>query len=372
MNTPKSFACLLAVFSFTAALQAATALYGKEVALAGPVERYVVIDNVCAWPNLTVLRDGTIAATIYNSPNHGTSEGAVDVWASQDGRFWEKRGVAAPNEPKTIRMNVAAGLAGNGDLIVLSSGWSDIQQPNQPKKRPFRDAKLPVAVCRSSDGGRTWTRTLNFPPPTPGWGEFVPFGDIHAGADGALHAACYESKREEEPLPVRVWHFRSDDDGRTWRATSVIGASQIAKASNETSILYLGGKNWLAAVREEGPKLIELFRSEDDGQTWVGPQRVTRRGEVNAHLARLKDGRLLLSYGNRIEGEFGVMAKFSSDEGRTWSAPIRLADSLVLDCGYPSSVQRPDGSIVTAYYSLKTQTHTRYHMAVVIWTPPAP
>ena len=29
-----------------------------------PVERYVAIGNVCAWPNLTQLRDGTIVATI--------------------------------------------------------------------------------------------------------------------------------------------------------------------------------------------------------------------------------------------------------------------------------------------------------------------
>jgi len=26
------------------------------------MERYIAIDNVCAWPNLTVLPDGTLAA----------------------------------------------------------------------------------------------------------------------------------------------------------------------------------------------------------------------------------------------------------------------------------------------------------------------
>ena len=30
------------------------------------IARYVVVDNVCAWPNLTLLRDGTIAAIIHN------------------------------------------------------------------------------------------------------------------------------------------------------------------------------------------------------------------------------------------------------------------------------------------------------------------
>ena len=116
---------------------------------------------------------------------------------------------------------------------------------------------------------------------------------------------------------------------------------------------------------------VELFRSDDDGETWQGPQRVTEKKELNGHLTRLKDGRLLLSYGNRIEGKYGVLAKVSSDEGKTWSAPIRLADTTTWDCGYPSSVQRPDGTIVTAYYSASSSSHSRYHMGVVLWTAPA-
>ena len=39
------------------------------------IERFVAIDNVCAWPNLTVLRDGTLVATIFNQPSHGSLSG---------------------------------------------------------------------------------------------------------------------------------------------------------------------------------------------------------------------------------------------------------------------------------------------------------
>ena len=60
----------------------------------------------------------------------------------------------------------------------------------------------------------------------------------------------------------------------------------------------------------------------------------------------------------------------SSDEGKTWSDPIRLAHSLAGDCGYPSSVQRADGKIVTAYYAKAVANHERYHMGVAIWLPP--
>jgi hypothetical protein len=343
----------------------------KEPAAAGAadvVERYIAIDNVCAWPNLTVLRDGTIVATIFGKPSHGQVAGAAECWASSDGRFWEKRGVPAPNDPSTNRMNVAAGLAKNGDLLVLCSGWTDVKQPQRPKQPAFRDDILGAWVCRSSDGGRTWTQRKAFAKPEPGRTEFIPFGDIFVGADGALHASCYAGEFIDPTKSMKTkdshsWHFRSDDDGATWRPTSVIGEKH-----NETTLLHLGGKNWLAAARCDA---VELFRSADDGATWQGPQRVTERNEINAHLARLSDGRLLLTYGNRVKGQFGVLAKLSGDEGQTWSQPLRVARSLESDCGYPSSVQRPDGMIVTAYYAKRAENHDRYHMGVAIWRAPA-
>ncbi len=48
------------------------------------VERYIAIDNVCAWPNLTAMPDGTLAVAIYNQPVHGHWHGDVEVWASTD------------------------------------------------------------------------------------------------------------------------------------------------------------------------------------------------------------------------------------------------------------------------------------------------
>ncbi len=45
------------------------------------IERYVSIDNVCAWPNLTKLPDGTIAAVIFGKPSHGQMAGDIECWA---------------------------------------------------------------------------------------------------------------------------------------------------------------------------------------------------------------------------------------------------------------------------------------------------
>lgn len=345
-----------------------SAAHDATAAEPADIRRFIAVDNVCAWPQLAMLRNGTIAAVIHNKPAHGGMEGDVDCWTSADGELWRLAGTPTQHEPNTIRMNHAAGLAGNGDLLVLCSGWTNEKQPQRPKQDKFRDDILRSWVCRSSDGGRTWATHKEFPgPPAPGWSEFIPFGPIFTGTDGALHTSCYageftDPNKSTKTKSYRSWHFRSDDDGRTWRPTSVIGVKH-----NETSLFHLGGKRWLAAARVDA---VELFRSDDDGATWQGPQRVTARNEINAHLLRLKDGRLLLTYGNRVKDQFGVLAKLSSDEGATWSEPLRLAHTLNTDCGYPSSVQRADGKIVTAYYAKGVMNHDRYHMGVAIWEAP--
>ncbi len=332
------------------------------------IQRVVAVKDVCAWPNLTLMKDGSIVAVLHNKPSHGGMEGDVECWASKDGTQWEKRSVITQHEPDTIRMNHAAGLATNGDLLVLCSGWTNLKQPERPKQAKFRDAVIANWVMRSADGGRTWAKRTGFPAAEPGWTEHIPFGDIWVAEDGTLRTSTYQGKyadpsKNSKTSGWRSWCFRSDDDGNTWKAMSIIGPKH-----NETDIFHLGGKRWMAAARIDA---IELFTSEDDGATWARPQRVTQRNEINGHLMRLKDGRLLLSYGVRIKGKEGVCTKFSSDDGKTWGAPVRLATSGDNDCGYPSSVQRADGTIVTAYYARKAPEHDGYHMGMAIWTPPA-
>lgn len=333
------------------------------------IKRVVAVKDVCAWPNLTLTPEGEILAILHNQPAHGTQEGDVECWASRDGLAWEKRSVVTKHEPDTIRMNHAAGLAKNGDFIVLCSGWTNLKQAERPKQAPFRDAVLRPWVLRSKDGGRTWEKREEFPAAEPGWTEHIPFGDIWIGEDGALHSSCYQGEFENpaESLKTkgwRAWHFRSEDDGLTWKPNSVIGPRH-----NETDILPLGGKSWLAAARIDK---MELLRSDDNGATWSESVPVTEQNEINGHLAKLNDGRLLLSYGVRVKDRRGVCAKLSGDDGKTWSEPVRLANAVGdADCGYPSSVQLADGSIVTAWYAKESPEHAGYHMGVSVWRAPA-
>ena len=332
------------------------------------MERYVAIDNVCAWPNLTLMPDSSIVATIFNQPTHGGWEGDVECWASEDdGRSWSLRGVPAAHEPGTNRMNVAAGLAHDGSLIVIASGWSKRNRPGEYSS-PHDGEVLPAWTCRSRDGGRTWTHseTVAPPPVEPGpaaenRGRTIPFGDVVAMADGHLGVSVYGWARGGTNT---AYFYRSADDGLNWEPAGAIHEGD----SNETALLALPDGKLLAACRTVVDQHIQLFSSEDQGVSWRDEGPLTLGRQIPGHLLLLEDGRLLLTYGIRNRGLYAIGARLSADGGATWQAPAILADlEAAKDGGYPASVQTEDGTIVTAYYCAGLPAHTGYHMGVVRW-----
>jgi sialidase-1 len=89
--------------------------------------------------------------------------------------------------------------------------------------------------------------------------------------------------------------------------------------------------------------------SSDGGQTWSTPHAIGVWG-LPSHLLRLKDNRLLMTYGHR-RPPFGNQARLSEDGGRTWSEPLVLSgDGLGGDLGYPSTVQLGNGSLLSVWY----------------------
>ena len=109
---------------------------------------------------------------------------------------------------------------------------------------------------------------------------------------------------------------------------------------------------------------------------------MTLPGQHPAHLLELADGRVVLTYGSRVIGLCGACARISHDQGQTWAVarPVVTAPGP-MDCGYPSSVELNDGTIVTAYYGGPREQghpkdapysfpwHQRYHMGVCRWRP---
>jgi len=205
-----------------------------------------------------------------------------------------------------------------------------------------RERMLGTWMLRSSDSGATWSAPYRAPLNSP-------HGPIPL-SDGRI---IYAGKR--------LWHQNkrigvadSHDDGVTWRWLAEIPTRDGDDFSDyhELHIAEATGGRLIAHIRNHNKtneREILQSESDDGGRTWSTPHSIGVWG-LPSHLLRLRDGRLLMSYGYRRK-PFGNQARVSENDGATWSAPATISDDGAGgDLGYPSTAESDDGSLVTVWY----------------------
>lgn len=118
---------------------------------------------------------------------------------------------------------------------------------------------------------------------------------------------------------------------------------------------------------------IDVYESFDNGKTWKFLNKIadTDTGIRNGNppsMVRLINGTLCVIYGYRGL-PYGIRARVSRDNGKTWSKEIILRDdSISWDLGYLRSVVREDGKVVSIYY-YATKERPERHIEATIWNP---
>ena len=156
----------------------------------------------------------------------------------------------------------------------------------------------------------------------------------------------------------KVGVCESSDDGKTWQWLSGIAArpGDTAEQYHELHAVQAGDGRIVAHIRNHNAQNAgETLQSEsaDGGRSWSTPHSIGVWG-LPSHLLRLRDGRLLMTYGYR-RAPFGNQARTSTDHGRSWSDPIVISDDGASgDLGYPSTAELESGELITLWYeSLK-------------------
>lgn len=335
------------------------------------MKKYLAIDNVCAWPNIKKLSNDEVVAIIFNQPCHLLWEGTIECWVSANhGRGWELRSPVVVNEPTTSRGNVAVGLNAQGHLVVLCGGWDQAApapekfcqgniNDDRIKYKMKERSPLPIVVSVSEDNGHTW-KSQDIKIEGTDHSTWVPFGEIIILEDGSLGCSMYSCGEKNADRTTCAYFFKSVDNGKAWQSVSC-----IKEKGNETEIVKLPNGKILAAVRS---RVLDLYESIDDGISWKYVNQLTMTGMFPAGFTLLNDDHLLLTYGIRHRGLYGIGAMTMDLESETWGSPMLIADfDDAWDGGYPSNVQLDNGEIVTAYYCSPNTNHNRYHMGVVIW-----
>ena len=316
---------------------------------------------------------------------------------------------------------------GNEILVGFSAAWYLPRDAGRHQMDP--DKPEEPRLARSLDGGQTWTieTPKSLLPPAqggkpaqpltkpmdftkPGFVMTIRFADIHTGPSllfysydkgknwegpftfplfgqkgvaartdyivkNAKECTVFLTASKQNGREGRPFAARTKDGGVSWEFLSFIGP-EPAGFSIMPSSLKLRNGAILTTVRvkqDEDHNWIDGWLSKDEGKTWQSLGKLGDTGGKSGtppSLVRLKDGRICLTYASRTK-PYPILARISSDEGKTWGNPITLrADAIAWDMGYLRSAVRPDGKVVSLYYYNDSSMPERF-IAATIWQPPA-
>lgn len=318
------------------------------------------------WPTLSARANGDLVLVYSGGRDyHVCPFGRVEMMTSRDGgASWTRPRVLHDSSIDDRDSGVLE--TAKGTLLVTSFNSFVYQQHlNHPERllnktfgkdsaailgrwRVFDEATTPEQkqsdtgywMLRSTDGGLNWSPRYRVP-------GYSPHGPINL-ADGRLFYATSNGKKA-------VAHV-SDDDGLTWNALSEMpvraGELHAVQAADGALIVQVRDKTSL-----EGKTVQNTAQtiSTDGGKTWSAQVKVA--DGYPSHLARLRGGTLLMTYGWRT-APFGIRGKVSTDHARSWSDEFILTDDAAgWDLGYPSTAQLADGTMVTVWYEAPTDSH---------------
>ena len=214
-----------------------------------------------------------------------------------------------------------------------------------------RRAELGVWALRSTDGGISWSARI----PTV---VNSPHGPIQLKDGRLLYAGKFLWTADK-----KIGVAESKDDGLTWQFLAEIPVrpgDSVTGDYHELHAVEAADGTLIAQIRNHNANAKgETLQSEsrDGGKTWTVPHSIGVWG-LPSHLLKLRDGRLLMSYGHRRK-PFGNQVRISEDHGKSWGEPMILSgDGSHGDLGYPSTVELADGSLLTVWYeALKTGEH---------------
>ncbi|HUW18120.1 MAG TPA: exo-alpha-sialidase [Sedimentisphaerales bacterium] len=237
----------------------------------------------------------------------------------------------------------------------------------------------------SYDRGRTWQGPYKLPDIGKKLSARTDY--IVKGPKECLFFLSAEEERVQALFQDRAFCARTTDGGKTISFVSWMTAEPISVRSVMPSTVRVSENHLVSALRRRldvhveddvdvSRDWIDVYQSKDGGRTWefLNKAADTETDDANeeerngnpASLIRLKDGRLCVTYGYR-ERPYGIRAKLSVDNGKTWGQEIHLRDDgCTWDLGYTRTFQRTDGQLVTVYY-YATAEKPEQHIVATIW-----
>lgn len=331
--------------------------------IAGPNE---TLRRGYAWPSVARLADGRLAAVFSGERfNHVCPFGKVMIAYSEDeGEHWtlpatlldtplddRDAGICVCNGKVYVTTFTNTLAFQRGHLNKYPEDWTEREKrfvraylrliPPEEEER-FLGSLYVV----SGDGysfGSPYKAAVS-----------APHGMI-ALSDGTLlyvgNRPRFETRRQR--TDESVYYIRSADGVNWTKRKKIVLENAQGFLFCEPHVLETK-EGFLIALRrqcnEDNQSIFEtwLLNADRKLKHFTNQRKVT--DGAPPHLLRRSSGDIVLTYGFRSP-PFGQRARISRDEGKSWSDEYILdAEGTSWDLGYPVTIERRDGKLLTVYY----------------------
>lgn len=347
------------------------------------------------WPSVTRLPDGTLAAVASGFRlQHVCPFGkSVICYSRDEGKSWTRPAIVT-DTPLDDR---DSGIISFGTGRVMLTSFTNT--PEFQRKRNQSSLSSPDPVIRAK--AKFIEAYLDYVEARGDYEKYVgatyrisedggySFGEIRIAPITSPHGPCRLNDGSLLWIGRRFSGVDAFDDGavpylQAWRLNdrdewdylssieNIFDAHGLLLSCEPHAIQLPDGKIivHIRVQRVGEHRRFTVYQSEslDDGRSFAKPHPILGDlGGSPAHLLRLSNGMLLSAYGYR-EAPYGIRAMFSDDAGETWDTDWVLdAQAPSGDLGYPATIERKDGSLLTVYYkNVEGQSSIRQ----IIWDLP--
>ncbi len=305
-------------------------------------------------PALVLTKQGTLLAFCEGRIGTASDWTEMDMLmrrSTDGGRTWEPAMVIAARQDSMPTSNATPIVDANGTVHLLY-------------QRGYEKA----FYTKSNDDGKTWSRAVEI---TYAFDDFRPEYNWQVLAPGPGHSIQMKNGRllapvwicnaeEQRPhkrhYPSRVATIYSDDTGRTWKRGAIIPDAPAIKNPSEAMVVELADGSVMLNMRHSGGAHRRGISYSPDGiGNWTVPVIDTALFEpvCMASIIRVNDkagnGLVFVNPDSRDIPKFprkNLMAKFSTDEGKTW--PLRQVIDTAA-AGYSDLAVDKNGTVYCLY-----------------------
>jgi predicted neuraminidase len=284
----------------------------------------------------------------------GTKEGLVAAWFAGTREGAPDVGIFVSRESKGVwsaPVEVATGVQADGTrhpcwnpvLFETSPGALTLFYKVGPTPRTWWGMRRV-----SRDAGKTWSDAERLPEGILGPVKNKPI----RLSDGVILSGS-STETNQQPSVWRIHFERSSDSGQTWTLVRPAPASGGDVDAIQPSILKHADGRLQALGRSRAGRVFETW-SSDAGRSWSAPTLTALPNpSAGTDALTLTDGRHLIVYNHTPKGRSPLNVAISAD-GVRWSAAVVLERDPG-EYSYPAVIQSSDGLIHITYTWQRTR-----------------